>query len=48
MKVLLPLVLMTAFLSFGLSGCNTVQGLGEDVESLGENIEEEAKEKKTY
>jgi len=31
-----------------VGGCNTTQGLGEDIEALGDNIEEEAKEKKSY
>ncbi|RRQ23010.1 entericidin A/B family lipoprotein [Thiohalobacter thiocyanaticus] len=30
--------------AFGLSGCNTMAGIGQDVESAGESIEEEAVE----
>lgn len=28
----------------GLSGCNTMEGAGEDVEAAGEKIEEEAED----
>jgi len=31
-----------------LSGCNTMEGIGEDVESAGEGIEDEAEENKEY
>jgi len=27
---------------FAMAGCNTIEGAGEDVESVGEEIEEEA------
>ncbi|HZV60783.1 MAG TPA: entericidin A/B family lipoprotein [Methylophilaceae bacterium] len=32
----------------GLSGCNTMQGLGKDVSKLGDKIENKAEEKKSY
>jgi len=31
----------TAFL-FGIAGCNTVEGVGEDIEAAGDSIEDEA------
>ncbi|MEJ2256659.1 MAG: entericidin A/B family lipoprotein [Woeseiaceae bacterium] len=37
-------VLLTALLGFGLGGCNTTQGFGEDVEAAGEAIEDTAEE----
>lgn len=42
--ILAMLWLVQAFMAFGLSGCNTTQGLGEDVEAAGEAIEETAEE----
>lgn len=41
---LTSLLLIIAFASFGLSGCNTTQGIGEDVEAAGEYVEETAEE----
>jgi predicted small secreted protein len=41
-KILAPL-LLTA-LTLGLSACNTMRGVGEDAEELGEEIQEEADE----
>ena len=38
------LVILTAPFAI-LSGCNTVEGLGEDTEALGETIESEAEER---
>ncbi|PPE67760.1 entericidin A/B family lipoprotein [Caldimonas caldifontis] len=38
------IVLMLA--SFGLTGCNTIQGLGKDVQKVGETMEEAASRKK--
>ena len=32
-------------LIFGLAGCNTVEGFGEDVEAAGDAIEDEASER---
>ena len=37
------LVILAAPLAF-LSGCNTMEGLGQDTEELGESIESEAEE----
>lgn len=33
-------------LLLGLQACNTTEGLGQDVQNLGENIEEKADEQK--
>jgi predicted small secreted protein len=30
--------------SFGLTGCNTIEGMGEDIETAGQEIEQEAQE----
>ena len=38
-------VLAVAFL-LTLAGCNTMEGLGKDIKSLGGNIEKKAEEKK--
>jgi predicted small secreted protein len=35
-----------AFAGLLLAGCNTFEGLGKDVKSLGSNIEDKAAEKK--
>jgi predicted small secreted protein len=37
-------VLLTALLGFGLGGCNTTQGFGEDVKAAGDAIEDTAEE----
>jgi predicted small secreted protein len=34
--------------AFTLSACNTMQGVGKDVERGGQKVQEEAKEHKTY
>lgn len=34
-----------AALVFAISGCNTVEGIGEDVESAGDAVEDEASER---
>jgi len=39
---LIPLLLL-ASIGLALAGCNTTQGFGEDLESAGEAIQEEAK-----
>lgn len=36
--------LVGTFMAFGLSGCNTTQGFGEDVEAAGDAIEDAAEE----
>jgi predicted small secreted protein len=41
-KILAPLLL--AVLTAGLSACNTMRGVGEDTEELGEEIQEEVDE----
>ncbi len=33
---------------FGLSACNTVAGVGDDVEAAGDAVSDSAKENKTY
>ncbi|MDX1606287.1 MAG: entericidin A/B family lipoprotein [Candidatus Competibacterales bacterium] len=39
-----PILLVLAL----LGGCNTTEGLGEDVEALGETLEEEAEQTQGY
>ena len=41
MKRLIPLILV-ALSAVALSACNTMAGFGQDVESVGESIEDEA------
>ena len=51
MKRMIALVLAATFAlpSFALlSGCNTVEGAGKDIQKGGEKIKEEAKENKKY
>ena len=38
--------LWAAVFAAGLSGCNTVEGMGQDIEQAGEAIEDEADENK--
>jgi predicted small secreted protein len=40
-KILVGLVLLT-LAAFSFTGCNTVEGMGQDIESGGERIEEAA------
>ena len=47
MKRLIALVLAASFAVLA-TGCNTMQGLGKDVERGGEKIQKEAIEKKNY
>ena len=42
------MLVMIAVGVIGLSGCNTMQGLGKDVSKLGDKIENKAEEKKSY
>lgn len=42
-KSLTALLLGAAMVAFTFSGCNTTQGMGEDVEDLGEEIQEAAR-----
>ncbi|MCS3902075.1 putative small secreted protein [Methylohalomonas lacus] len=43
MKTLTMLLLLGGF-TLGLAGCNTMEGLGQDIERGGEELEEEANE----
>jgi len=43
MKPIKPVTLIAAAL-LALAGCNTAEGVGEDIESAGEAIDEEAEE----
>lgn len=38
-------MVMTAFFALALSGCNTVKGVGQDLQKAGEKIEDAAKKK---
>ena len=41
-------VFIAAVIAVLMAGCNTVAGLGKDVEKLGDKIENKAEEKKKY
>jgi entericidin B len=43
MKLFLKIFLALAFV-LGFSACNTIEGMGEDIEAVGETIDEEAEE----
>lgn len=45
---LLQVMFVAVIAGAGLVGCNTMAGMGEDVEATGEAIEEEAAEEKRY
>ncbi len=45
MKTTIASLLAIAFLSLGLSGCNTVKGAGQDIQRAGSAIEDAAKKK---
>jgi len=47
MKAFIAAMIGAAFL-FGLSGCNTVEGVGQDVKAAGAKVEGEAREHKRY
>jgi entericidin B len=49
-KKILSSTLLGAFIAsaFALSGCNTIQGAGKDIERGGEKIQKEATEAKKY
>ena len=47
-KLMLVLVALTIGSPVLLTGCNTVQGAGRDVEKAGSKIQEEAVEHKRY
>ena len=40
--------LITAFFLAGLAGCNTMEGVGKDVEAGGKAVKNEAKEQRGY
>jgi predicted small secreted protein len=40
------LVVLVVAVVLTLAGCNTMEGLGKDIKSLGGNIEKKAEEKK--
>ncbi|WP_148862727.1 entericidin A/B family lipoprotein [Marinobacter fonticola] len=43
-KLALRSFFLVLFLGGSLAGCNTMEGVGEDVEQAGENMEEEAED----
>ena len=45
---LVALLFIIIAVQLSVTGCNTVQGLGQDVEHLGGAIEKKAEQKKTY
>lgn len=45
MKPVYALMVALLFV-FGLSGCNTMEGAGEDIENAGDAIKDEARENK--
>ena len=51
LKRILALLLTTIFLAgaaVSMTGCNTMEGAGKDIEKGGEAIKEEARENKNY
>ncbi|KXS54525.1 MAG: hypothetical protein AWU57_1096 [Marinobacter sp. T13-3] len=44
MTIAIRMLLLTFLMGAGLAGCNTMEGLGQDVEEAGEAIEQEAEE----
>jgi predicted small secreted protein len=38
-KLMKPLIALLLATAFALSGCNTVQGMGKDIEKAGETIQ---------
>jgi predicted small secreted protein len=47
MKAFIAAIVGAAFL-FGVTACNTVEGVGQDVKAAGAKVEGEAKEHKRY
>jgi entericidin A len=45
MKKIIVLVLASLTVSLTLSGCNTVKGVGQDLQKAGERIEDVARKK---
>jgi predicted small secreted protein len=44
MKLVLQSLFLTLVFLSGLAGCNTIEGMGEDIEAAGETIDETAEE----
>ncbi|MBB5321937.1 entericidin A/B family lipoprotein [Marinobacter oulmenensis] len=44
MTLIMRALLITFALGAGLAGCNTMEGVGQDLEDAGEAIEQEASE----
>ena len=42
MTKLLGFLMIFTFLNISLAGCNTMEGLGKDIQKVGEEIEEKA------
>lgn len=42
MKRLMSMLLLALFSAAALSACNTMEGLGKDVQKLGERVEDKA------
>lgn len=40
--------LLIVLFTLGLGGCNTIEGMGEDLEAVGEEVDQEAEEQKGY
>lgn len=47
-KLVLILVALTLGSPALLTGCNTIQGAGQDIEKAGSKVQEEAREHKRY
>ena len=45
MKALIAMIVGASFL-LGLAGCNTIEGAGKDIQSGGEAIKDEARERR--
>lgn len=45
MKKIILLVVASTTLGFALAGCNTVKGVGQDLQKAGERIEDVARKK---
>lgn len=43
-KITTPMIALALFSASALAACNTIEGVGEDVEAAGSAIEEEAEE----
>lgn len=44
----LKLLMMATIVSFSLAACNTVEGVGQDIEAGGDAIEDSARDNKGY